>query len=470
MRAAKAAGRKIENKAERAAPYIKAIENSNDAAKAALLAGLADIGGTDALKAAGNFAMSGNAVVSSAAIDALAHWREAGAMDIVLSLAASAQDSARRVALLNAFASLMAKPSEESLDSKLAQCQKALDIGLDAQGKRAILKAVSEIMDERALEIIEKLGEDPALAEDARRATPAIKQKLLDKPALSASHGEGLVGNAIDGNPGTRWSTNAEQVPGMWLMIDLRMRSDISSIELDTTASPDDYPRGYEVFIANSPENMGQPVASGKGEGPNTRIVFDKPIHGRYIKIAQTGLVKGLWWSIHELRINHNPGFPEVPPPVTKLNDLAKTGGFVTQWNVAGPYTKGELDGGKLFDVPFGPEMDPRLAMWQLLDAKALSDCVVYFDSLFGGNNRVAYLVANIVADKACDAELGIGSDDGVKIWLNNEAVHSKNEGRPVKKDQDKVQVHFKEGSNILLVKVTNNGANWGCCMRVTPK
>ena len=48
-------------------------------------------------------------------------------------------------------------------------------------------------------------------------------------------------------------------------------------------------------------------VLKGKGDNAVTKIVFEKPVRGRAIKIVQTGRAEGLFWSIHELTIESQP-------------------------------------------------------------------------------------------------------------------------------------------------------------------
>ena len=165
--------------------------------------------------------------------------------------------------------------------------------------------------------------------------------------------------------------------------------------------------------------------------------------------------------------MNHDPGFDSVPPPQVAVEDLLDGNGFITAWNVAGPFTKAGQEGKALFDVRFGPEMDADVAIWQPLDPKAVQGGVVIFDNVFEGDHRVAYLVTCLVAKKSERVTLGLGSDDGIKAWLNGEEVHANNAIRPVSKDSDKVQVQLKKGENILLLKVVDHTANWGACARI---
>jgi hypothetical protein len=62
---------------------------------------------------------------------------------------------------------------------------------------------------------------------------------------------------------------------------------------------------------------------------------------------------------------------------------------------------------------------------------------------------------------------LGIGSDDGVKVWLNGELVHENWLHRGVVSDNDRVPVNFKKGKNQLVLKIQNALGPWGFCCRL---
>jgi hypothetical protein len=82
-------------------------------------------------------------------------------------------------------------------------------------------------------------------------------------------------------------------------------------------------------------------------------------------------------------------------------------------------------------------------------------------------DNAVAYLRSKVWSDKQQQAVLEMGSDDGIKVWLNGEVVHANNTGRPLAPRQDKKQVTLKEQWNDLLVKVTNGSGGWEVCVRL---
>ncbi|MFD0999591.1 serine hydrolase [Ohtaekwangia kribbensis] len=89
------------------------------------------------------------------------------------------------------------------------------------------------------------------------------------------------------------------------------------------------------------------------------------------------------------------------------------------------------------------------------------------FDALYSKPDyAVAYALAEIKTDSAFTAFLAVGSDDGVKVWLNGKLVHRNWVGRALTPDQDVVPVTFVKGSNQLLLKVQDVVRDWGFTVR----
>jgi len=143
---------------------------------------------------------------------------------------------------------------------------------------------------------------------------------------------------------------------------------------------------------------------------------------------------------------------------------------YVVAWQVSGPYTKENVDGPGLFDVPFAPEQEGQQAAWRLVSAGANEEqpwlVELEKDAALNGENRVAYLRARVWSPKEQKAQLELGSDDGVKVWLNGQVVHANNAIRPAEAGQDKAPVTLKEGWNPLLVKLTQGGGQWALSVR----
>jgi len=102
--------------------------------------------------------------------------------------------------------------------------------------------------------------------------------------------------------------------------------------------------------------------------------------------------------------------------------------------------------------------------IWRFVQSE--SD-IVDLDEAFGMEEfAVAYAWAEIEMAEEEKVILGIGSDDGVKVWINGELVHENWVGRAVNKDDDVVGVHLKKGKNSLLLKVQNGIQDWGFACR----
>ena len=79
----------------------------------------------------------------------------------------------------------------------------------------------------------------------------------------------------------------------------------------------------------------------------------------------------------------------------------------------------------------------------------------------------IAYAWAEIEMPDEMRGLLGIGSDDGVKAWLNGKLIHENWIGRPPQPDDDVVPVEFKKGSNQLMLKIQNMQGPWGFVCRL---
>jgi len=152
------------------------------------------------------------------------------------------------------------------------------------------------------------------------------------------------------------------------------------------------------------------------------------------------------------------------------LAEMDRFADHITDWLVAGPYTIEGKAGHEIFDVPFPPE-DPEASgvPWRRFRPEGGEGRGWLVDLLASmpGDQRAAYLRTQVVSPAAQRARLELGSDDGIKVWLNGEVVHANNALRGGGIAQDIVAVELREGANVLLLKVTNDGGAWNACARV---
>jgi len=67
------------------------------------------------------------------------------------------------------------------------------------------------------------------------------------------------------------------------------------------------------------------------------------------------------------------------------------------------------------------------------------------------------YVYRTIYAKNAVTCPLYLGSDDGIRVWLNDKLIYENNVDRPVSGASDFVELKLRKGENRLLLKIINN-------------
>jgi HEAT repeat protein len=143
--------------------------------------------------------------------------------------------------------------------------------------------------------------------------------------------------------------------------------------------------------------------------------------------------------------------------------------GFVVNWLVAGPFFKTK-EACALLDMHIGPEgKDAATVQWRSvpLTGDPAKDWQVDLMKVVGGSNRAAYMVTWIRCGTALPGRFEIGSDDGVKVWLDDTVIHRNDAARPVKRGEDVVDVLLTPGWHRVMMKITQGGGGWGGCLRI---
>jgi HEAT repeat protein len=154
------------------------------------------------------------------------------------------------------------------------------------------------------------------------------------------------------------------------------------------------------------------------------------------------------------------------PAQKPKVGAAPKPGSpFIRDWLVCGPYSQPGVTGAlKVFEIAFAPEKSGEKVEWKPVPKGDRVNLAGLFPDK---NDCAAYLKTEIVSPQDCDATLLLGSDDGVKAWLNGAVVHSKNVDRGCVADQDSAPIKLKKGKNVLMLKVTQGGGGWMACARI---
>jgi hypothetical protein len=82
------------------------------------------------------------------------------------------------------------------------------------------------------------------------------------------------------------------------------------------------------------------------------------------------------------------------------------------------------------------------------------------------GENCVVYLKADIWSDHTQRVVLELGSNDGIKAWVNEEIIATNNVSRGATPGQERETVTLLEGWNSIMLAITNEAGSWGAFAR----
>ena len=151
------------------------------------------------------------------------------------------------------------------------------------------------------------------------------------------------------------------------------------------------------------------------------------------------------------------------------LESIERPATFYTDWWVIGSFSDPDTTGLK---TPFPPESsldvsrtytgkNGSAAAWKPYRNSASG--YVDFTRIFPlKENVVAYAQRTVTTTVPKPVKFGVGSNDGVRVWVNGELVLDRPVARKAQPHQDVVEVHLKKGENKILVKVDQLKSGWG--------
>jgi len=155
-----------------------------------------------------------------------------------------------------------------------------------------------------------------------------------------------------------------------------------------------------------------------------------------------------------------------------------------SDWVILGPFPNPErAEGAKdrgAFDVDYlrslGGEAKARIkpdtvvltssdeARTIRVEAKAIqmtSPALNFREHYPDSDHKLAYAYAEIESPKDQEALFLVGSDDGIKVWVNGKLVHDNLVQRGAVARQDRFQAKLHKGTNAVLCKVENGLGDW---------
>jgi len=109
-----------------------------------------------------------------------------------------------------------------------------------------------------------------------------------------------------------------------------------------------------------------------------------------------------------------------------------------------------------------------QLVNWQHAD-DGMKDGYINFERIYEQSNwAVAYGLIYIKSPEAKQVQFRIGTDEAVKLWLNEKEILKFNRVRDAVLDNNTITVNLKLGLNKVLIKICNRLDDWGFYFRVT--
>ena len=174
-------------------------------------------------------------------------------------------------------------------------------------------------------------------------------------------------------------------------------------------------------------------------------------------------------------KVNSTQAVQEAIQYLGSLGDLGYRLGFVNTWALAGPFPWHAADGFAKTNIG-EPNVDrnatyavgDKSVQWITHETQNPQGIIDLMTILGAGDSLTAYAYAEVALPEATDAVVRCGSDDGIKVWVNGQAVHENNIDRGTTMDQDQAPAHLQAGVNAILVQVTQIAGGWNFCLRLT--
>jgi len=157
------------------------------------------------------------------------------------------------------------------------------------------------------------LNRNPAAS--AQTVTTLSESGWTASSNTNSSPGD-LPQHALSGGPGVRFSSGADQAPGMWWQVNLGAAQTFNQIDMDSGGYSGDYARGYDIEVSNDGVKF-TPVYAGTGTSSRETATFS-PQTAKYIRVLLTASSRTNWWSMVSFTVHRSPSATgSASPPAT---------------------------------------------------------------------------------------------------------------------------------------------------------
>ncbi len=163
----------------------------------------------------------------------------------------------------------------------------------------------------------------------------------------------------------------------------------------------------------------------------------------------------------------------ELPPSlVHELRAIYAGLAPINSWRVVGPFPI-NADPGICAGKPAEPSAsyegkDGRRVSWRTVELADKRGQVDLGRTYSYDDDLAAYGYAEVESPSARTAQMAIGSDDTLTVWLNGREVYRFSDRRGFDHEQARFDVHLRKGINRVLIHCGNRGGPWQFALAVT--
>ena len=232
----------------------------------------------------------------------------------------------------------------------------------------------------------------------------------------------------------------------------------------------------YLFRTIESPEDQAVALSLGRDDAikvwVNGKEVLSKLVAGGVVAgqdTVQAALKKGRNELLMKIVNGGGPSGFYFAASATKPASIEGIG----NWHHVGPFAAADFN--VAFDEVFPPELQTDLTQTfqdgklKWVEQPEWKDGAEHNDKLTG-TNCANYLFRTFETDAPRVLALSLGSDDGIKLWVNGRSVLEKKVGRNVAKaGQENVTIQLAAGRNDVLMKIVNSGGATGFYFAASP-
>ena len=160
------------------------------------------------------------------------------------------------------------------------------------------------------------------------------------------------------------------------------------------------------------------------------------------------------------------------PRVIVALRQIYSSQKAMTTWQLIGPFPKNAsppfATNGPIDFTARHEGLDGKEVAWREVQSRAPDGMINLAEVYAAGENRSVFGYAELRSSTARTAQLSVGSDDTLTVWINGKQVFDSQNNRGFTADQDKLDVPLEAGLNRVVIRCGNASGSWQFAVRAS--